>query len=141
MPFFKLRHRTKSSPAPTVSISKPLPSSSDSNLALSPELSPPPNSMDNANRGTPPTPLRLRGNYQAVNTAAPLRRIPSSPLPSLPSYESGDDLGSPNARPSLHRDGRPHNPTPAPATIVTYCLIILIAVARVASPVVIVPFS
>ena len=51
--------------------------------------------MDNENRRTPPSPLRLRGNYQPVNTAVPLRRIPSSPLPPLPSFESGDDLGSP----------------------------------------------
>ena len=98
MPFFKLKHRTKSPAASTVRISKPLPSSSDCDLSLSSDHSPLPNTMDNDDRRTPPpTPLKLRGNYQPVNTAVPLRRIPSSPLPPLPTYESGDDLGSPNA--------------------------------------------
>lgn len=96
MPFFKLKHRTKSPPASKIRISKPLPSASECDLSLSSDHPPSPNTMDNEHRGTLPTPFKLGGSYQPLNRPVPLGRIPSSPLPALPTYDSGDDPGSPN---------------------------------------------
>src|SRR5579859_6416105 len=97
MPFFKLKHRTKSSSTSTVRISKPLPSASNHDRSLSSDHCPPPETMDNERGRTTPTPFKLGGSYQPVNKRpVPLGRIPSSPLPPLPTYDSGDDPGSPN---------------------------------------------
>lgn len=49
------------------------------------------------NRRSPPAPLKLRGSYYSVNTAPSLSRIPSSPLPPLPTSYSGAELATPHA--------------------------------------------
>ena len=56
--------------------------------------------MDHENRRSPPTPLKLRGNYYALNTGTSLSRVPSSPLPPLPSFDAVDDLATPSYRDS-----------------------------------------
>ena len=95
MAFFKwFRSRSKSNTT-TIVISKPILSkqdeereSSDRNYHSSS------NTMDHENRRSPPTRLKLRGNYYALNTGTSLSRGPSSPLPPLPSFDSVDDLAT-----------------------------------------------
>lgn len=55
------------------------------------------NVRDHENRRSPPTPLKLRGNYYALNTGNSLSRVPSSPLPPLPSFDMSDDFPTPNS--------------------------------------------
>ena len=55
--------------------------------------------MDHEHRRSPPAALKLRGstnNYYSVNTGASLSRIPSSPLPPLPSFVSDDQVSPGN---------------------------------------------
>ena len=59
------------------------------------------NTMDHENRRSPPTPLKLRGNYYALNTGTSLSRVPSSPLPPLPSFDAVDDLAIPHSYPDI----------------------------------------
>ena len=101
MAFFKFRNRNRSSATTnTIVISKPIP-------ATQPDDQPsrqqsdyrhqqPSAGMDHDNRRPPPTPLKLRGSYYALNTGTSLSRVPSSPLPPLPSFDSVDDLPTPN---------------------------------------------
>ena len=103
MAFFTFRKRTKSSTTNTIVISKPIPAKqddqpsprqpqSDYRQQQQQQLT----GMDHDNRRSPPTPLKLRGNYYALNTATSLTRVPSSPLPPLPSFDPVDDLPTPN---------------------------------------------
>ena len=90
MAFFKLfRSRNKSNTA--IVISNPIPAKQDKHRQSDHQQQS--NAMDHDNRRSPPTPLKLRGNYYSLNS-----RVPSSPLPPLPSFDGSDGLGSPNSR-------------------------------------------
>src|SRR5579859_7908490 len=94
MAFFKLKFRNKSPPANSIFISKPVAVDPQQQTTPDDRSSPFSLAMDHDNRRSPPTPLKLRGNYHTVNTVSSMKRVPSSPLPPLPSYDSGDDFGS-----------------------------------------------
>jgi len=109
MAFFTFRKRTKSSTTNTIVISKPLPAKQqdDQPSPRQPrqqsdyrqqqqQQQQQSTGMDHDNRRSPPTPLKLRGNYYALNTATSMSRVPSSPLPPLPSFDPVDDLSTPN---------------------------------------------
>ena len=101
MAFFKwFRGRSKSNTA-TIVISKPIPSKQDEERQLSDQHNyhSSMNTMDHENRRSPPAPLKLRGNYYALNTGTSLSRVPSSPLPPLPSFDAVDDLATPRSYP------------------------------------------
>ena len=102
MAFFKwFRSRSKSNTT-TIVISKPIPSKQDEERQSSDRNNyhSSINSMDHENRRSPPTPLKLRGNYYALNTGTSLSRVPSSPLPPLPSFDAVDDLATPHSYPN-----------------------------------------
>jgi len=95
MPFFKFKSRNKS---PTTATKTTKAASDITSPIITADIEPIPDghrrrsyTMDHDNRRSPPTPLKLRGNYHPIDSPSPLKRLPSYPLPPIPSYDSGDE--------------------------------------------------